>query len=93
MTRPVFSFRPNLQDEEHRRAWEVLQSVPNRQRNQFVVKAILKMEDAAYLERIIREAVREELKGIDVVQTVEKTEAEQGLPEEALAFINMLQME
>ena len=25
MTRPLYMFRPNLQNEEHRKAWEILQ--------------------------------------------------------------------
>ena len=28
MTRPVYSFRPNLKNPEHQRAWEKFQSVP-----------------------------------------------------------------
>lgn len=36
MRRPVFSFRPNMDNPEHRQAWEILQSVPEGQKNQFV---------------------------------------------------------
>ena len=41
MTRPQFTFRPNLQKEDHRRAWEILQAVPERQKSAFLVQAIL----------------------------------------------------
>ena len=41
MSRPRFSFRPNLQNEEHRKAWDILQSVPEGQRNTFIARAIL----------------------------------------------------
>ena len=34
-------FRPNLQNEEHRRAWEILQTVPEGQKNAFLVQVIL----------------------------------------------------
>ena len=41
MSRPLFMFRPNLQNEEHRRAWEILQAVPEGQKNAFLVQVIL----------------------------------------------------
>ena len=34
-------FRPNLQNEDHRRAWALLQAVPEGQKSAFLVKAIL----------------------------------------------------
>ena len=37
MNRPLFGFRPNLQNERHRRAWEILQAVPDGQKNAFLV--------------------------------------------------------
>ena len=49
MSRPVFSFRPTLDDSEHKRAWEILQSVPNGQKNAFLVQAILKSADSENL--------------------------------------------
>lgn len=61
MRRPVFSFRPNMDNPEHRQAWEILQSVPEGQKNQFVVSAILRSREGKYLERIVRQAVREEV--------------------------------
>ena len=39
MNRPLFGFRPNLQNERHRRAWEILQAVPDGQKNAFLVQA------------------------------------------------------
>ncbi len=45
MTRPVYSFRPNLKNPEHQRAWEKFQSVPEGQKNQYLVQAILEKED------------------------------------------------
>lgn len=64
MSRPVFSFRPNLEDPEHRRAWEILKNVPDGQKNRFLVRAILQEDQGSYLEEMIRRAVREELEGI-----------------------------
>ena len=41
MSRPLFMFRPNLRNAEHRKAWEVLQNVPEGQKSAFLVRAIL----------------------------------------------------
>ncbi|MCB6416665.1 plasmid segregation centromere-binding protein ParR, partial [Faecalimonas umbilicata] len=44
MSRPVFSFRPKLEDPSHKRAWEILQRVPEGQKNAFLAQAILQAE-------------------------------------------------
>ena len=41
MSRPLFMFRPNLQNKDHQKAWEILQGVPERQKSAFLVQAIL----------------------------------------------------
>ena len=41
MNRPIFMFRPNLRNSEHRKAWKILQNVPEGQKNAFLVQAIL----------------------------------------------------
>ncbi len=64
MSRPVFSFRPNLENPEHRKAWEILKNVPEGQKNLFLVRAILQKDQTRHLEEMIRKAVREELEGI-----------------------------
>lgn len=64
MSRPVFSFRPNMENPEHRRAWKILQGVPEGQKNLFLVRAILKEDFARHLERMVRKAVREEMGGV-----------------------------
>lgn len=89
MSRPVFSFRPNLQNAEHQRAWEILCSVPEGQKNQYLATAILKMEDAKWLEKVIRETVREELKCGDTAHRVSQKSEE--IPDQMLDFL--LQME
>ena len=61
MSRPVFSFRPNLENPEHVRAWEILKRVPEGQKNRFLVRAILQEDLARHLEGCVRQAVREEL--------------------------------
>ena len=64
MSRPVFSFRPNLENPEHRKAWEILKNVPEGQKNLFLVRAILQKDQTRHLEEMIRKAVREELEEV-----------------------------
>ena len=45
MSRPVFSFRPNLKNPEHEKAWRILMDVPAGQRNQYLVDVILEKEE------------------------------------------------
>ena len=47
-------FRPNLQNEHHRRAWALLQSVPEGQKSAFLVKAILDSARQDALESTLR---------------------------------------
>lgn len=64
MTRPLYMFRPNLQNEDHRKAWDILQSVPEGQKSAFLVRAILATEQQRELESTLRRVLREELKAV-----------------------------
>ena len=68
-------FRPNLQNEEHRRAWEILQAVPEGQKSAFLVKAILNSARQDALESTLRRILREELQAVpsQPVQQPEET--------------------
>ena len=85
MSRPVFSFRPTLDDSEHKRAWEILQSVPNGQKNAFLVQAILQSADSENLIEKIRMVFREELK-ISPEKNMGKQE--DGIPSQMLDFLS-----
>ena len=87
MTRPLYMFRPNLQNEEHRRAWEILQTVPEGQKSAFLVKAILDSARQDALESTLRRILREELQAVpsQPVQQPEKT-----IPPEMLGFLGSL---
>lgn len=50
MNRPHFLFRPNMQNEDHRRAWRLLQEAPEGQKSAFIVRAILQMDQEDRLE-------------------------------------------
>ena len=81
-------FRPNLQNEEHRRAWEILQAVPEGQKSAFLVRAILATEQQEELEATLRRVLREELKAVPSQQVQPPEEA---IPQNMLGFLGSLQ--
>ncbi len=99
MSRPVFSFRPNPENPEHQRAWEILSSVPEGQKNLFLVRAILQEDLAQHLEKLIRKAVREELeevrlekKSIPVEPEIPGVEIpEPEIPDQMLDFLSQIE--
>ena len=88
MSRPVFTFRPTLDDSEHKRAWEILQSVPNGQKNAFLVQAILQSADSENLIEKIRMVFREELKGVQISPEKNMGKQEDGIPSQMLDFLS-----
>lgn len=88
MSRPVFSFRPTLDDPEHKRAWEILQRVPNGQKNAFLVQAILQSADSENLIEKIRMVFREELKGVQISPEKNMGKQEDGIPSQMLDFLS-----
>ena len=87
MSRHRFSFRPNLQNEEHRKAWDLLQSVTEGQRNTFIARAILENVRQDTLENTLRRVLREELR-FSPVQP--KAGQEDPIPQEMLRFLDSL---
>ena len=87
MSRPLFMFRPNLQNEEHRKAWEALQTVPEGQRSAFLVRAILESAQKETLETTLRRVLREELKAVPSQPVEQPKEA---IPQEMLRFLGTL---
>lgn len=100
MNRPRFSFRPSPQLDSHMRAWEYLQEVPEGQRNDFLVQAILRMREDTVLEEALRKLLREELQGILLqsgdalalpkANTASDSPAEAPIPQEMLGFLTDL---
>ena len=88
VSRPVFSFRPTLDDSEHKRAWEILQSVLNGQKNAFLVQAILQSADSENLIEKIRMVFREELKGVQISPEKNMGKQEDGIPSQMLDFLS-----
>lgn len=91
MSRPVFSFRPTLEDPEHKRAWEILQSVPGRQKNAFLVQAILQSEDRGKMEDAIRQIVREEIWTAHFVPKDTADKTADGIPVQMLDFLSSME--
>lgn len=87
MKRPVFSFRPNMDNPEHKKAWKILQGVPDGKKNAFLVQAILQVDNREYLKQIIQETVREEL-GHGEMQHRETRKM--GIPNQMLDFLKGL---
>ena len=80
-------FRPNLQNEEHRRAWEILQTVPEGQKSAFLVKVILDSARQDALESTLRRILREELKAVPSQPIPQQEEA---IPQEMMGFLGSL---
>ena len=67
-----FSLRFNLDNESERKAWEHLQSVTD-SKNKAIISAInAYFENNGNLEKVIRETIREYLKGVSVVKAAEE---------------------
>lgn len=91
MSRPVFSFRQNLKNPEHEKAWQILMEVPKGQRNQYLVDVILEKEERETLRKLIQETVREELKSgsMERLPACEKEE----IPDQMLDFLFQMEQE
>ena len=87
MNRPLFMFRPNLRNEDHRRAWAILQTVPEGQKSTFLVQAILESERKNVLETTLRRVLREELKALPSQPVVQQ---EKAIPEQMMGFLGSL---
>ena len=87
MTRPRFTFRPNPHSEEHRRAWDALQAVPEGRRSAYLVRAILRSVRQEALEDSLRRVLREERQGVPLQPVKQPEEA---VPHEMLGFLSSL---
>ncbi len=86
MNRPIFMFRPNLRNPEHRKAWEILQNVPEGQKNAFLVQAVLGTVQKEELEHLLRRIIREEIQAVPV----SAASREDKIPQEMIGFLDSL---
>ena len=87
MSRPLFMFRPNLQNKDHQKAWEILQGVPEGQKSAFVVQAILETARREELEMTLRRILREELQAAPCKPVPQQEET---IPQEMMGFLDSL---
>ena len=80
-------FRPHLQKEDPRRAWALLQAVPEGQKSAFLVKAILNSARQDALESTLRRILREELQAVPSQPVPQQEEA---IPQEMMGFLGSL---
>lgn len=52
----------DMDDQRHREAESMISNQGNRQRTEYVVASILAAKQAGYMEQVIRQAIRDELK-------------------------------
>ena len=90
MKRPQYVFRPNFNDPQHRRAWELLQQVPSAKRKEVLVQSILAAEQTDRLEKSIRKVVREELQAVNITNAVPNPPPDDVIPAEAISFLDSL---
>ena len=86
MNRPIFMFRPNLRNPEHRKAWEILQNVPEGQKNAFLVQAVLGTVQKEELEHLLRRIIREEIQAVPA----SAASREDKIPQEMMGFLDAL---
>jgi len=87
VSRPRYTFRPSLQNPDHRRAWQLLCFVPEGQRNDFLVEAILCKNEQKSWENAFRKVIREELANIDLQPS---SHPKDKAPQQALDFLASL---
>ncbi len=80
-------FRPNLQNEDHRRAWALLQAVPEGQKKRLSGESDPGQRQAGRLESTLRRILREELQA---VPSQPVRQPEETIPQEMLGFLNTL---
>ena len=90
MKRPQYVFRPNLSDPQHLCAWVLLQRTPPARRKEFLVQAILAVEQTDRLEESIRKVVREELQTVNLGASTLRTQAADTIPNPAIDFLASL---
>ena len=93
-TRPVYSFRPNLKNPEHQRAWEKFQSVPEGQKSQYLVQAILEKEDRKWLEEVIQKTIKESVRELGICGTTEQSTTKlssEEIPDQMMDFLSQME--
>ena len=89
--RPVFSFRLNLDNPDHKRAWEILQHVQDGLKSSDLVQVILKEPENNQMDKSTRQAIREELAGVSISGAGESVSKKEEIPSQMLDFLSGLE--
>lgn len=65
-----------MDDPRHREAEALIAGQGSRQRTEYIVKSILESKQAEWLERLVRQAVRDELKALHLPEPQPQPEVE-----------------
>ena len=79
-----------------RQAWELLDAIPAGQRTETVCRAVCQMYGQESLLETIRQTIREELRGVELISKKEESEQPQDagdVDENVLGFLFALQQE
>ena len=87
MKRAQYVFRPDLTNPQHRKAWEILQSITPTQRKEYLVQVILAAEQENRLEKIVRDTLREELQNTGLKIATTNAQSDTSIPASALDFL------
>lgn len=83
-----------MKDPNHRKAWEILQHVPEGEKTSYLVNTILRFHEQSVLEETIRRVIREELEGKCLnTGAANQQEQKDAVPEVMMDFLSMLQEE
>ena len=90
----LHSFRPNLKNPEHQRAWEKFQSVPEGQKSQYLVQAILEKEDRKWMEEVIQKTIKESVRELGICGTTEQSTTKlssEEIPDQMMDFLSQME--
>ena len=80
-----------MENPDHRRAWEILKSVPAGQKSSYLVQVILKDQESSRLEKSIRQIIREELKDVSLSESEKYKAEKEEIPSQMLEFLSGLE--
>ena len=79
-----------------REAWNLLSAVPPGQRIDAVCRAVCRMYGQEFLLEAVRQTIREELRGVEMISVPKKSEQQQeagDVGDDVLGFLSALQQE
>lgn len=91
---PCVFVPPESEKPEHQRAWEKFQSVPEGQKSQYLVQAILEKEDRKWLEEVIQKTIKESVRELGICGTTEQSTtnpSSEEIPDQMMDFLSQME--